>query len=138
LNDKFILDACALIALLAGEPGAENVRKIIQDAIDGVANVKINQINLLEVYYKLCNVYNQDEANKAIKKLKEFPIEIIIGLKEDVFNMAGKIKSTYKIPLGDSIAAAECIISEGILVTSDHNDFEKVEKKENLRIRWFR
>jgi len=138
LNDIFILDACALIALLAGENGAENVKRIIQDAINGDIAVKMNQINLLEVYYKVCNVYNQDEANKAMKKIKEFPIEIIIGLKEDVFNEAGRIKSKYKIPLGDSIAVAECIISKGTLVTSDHNDFEKIEKKEKLKINWFR
>jgi predicted nucleic acid-binding protein len=92
----------------------------------------------LEVYYKVCNVYNQDEANKTMKKIKEFPIEIIIGLKEDVFNEAGRIKSKYKIPLGDSIAVAECIVGDGILVTSDHNDFEKIEKKENFKINWFR
>jgi len=138
LSEIFILDACALIALLAGEPGAENVKKIFQDAIDGNITVKINQINLLEVYYKICNVYNQDKANKTMKKIKEFPIEIIVGLEEDVFNEAGRIKSKYKIPLGDSIAVAECIIGKGILVTSDHNDLEKIEKKENLRISWFR
>jgi len=138
LSDTFILDACALIALLAGEPGAETVKKIIQNAINGDITVKINQINLLEVYYKICNIYNQDEANKTIRKIKEFPIEIIIGLKEKVFNEAGRIKSKYKIPLGDSIAVAECIISKGILVTSDHNDFEKIENKENIKINWFR
>jgi predicted nucleic acid-binding protein len=138
LSETFVLDACALIALLAGESGTENVKKIIQDAVDGNVTLKINQINLLEVYYKICNVYNQDEANRTMKKLKEFPIEIIIGLKEDVFNEAGKIKSKYKIPLGDSIAVAECIIGNGILVTSDHHDFEKIEKKENLKINWFR
>ncbi|MDR2717190.1 MAG: PIN domain-containing protein [Treponema sp.] len=138
MSNVFILDACALIALLAGEPGAENVKKIIQDAVDGDITVKINQINLLEVYYKVCNVYNQNEANRTMKKLKEFPIEIIIGLKEDVFNEAGRIKSKYKIPLGDSIAVAECIIGKGILVTSDHNDLEKIEKRESLKINWFR
>jgi len=138
LSNIFILDACALIALLAGEQGAENVKKIIQDAVDGKINIKINQINLLEVYYKVCNVYNQNEANKTMKKIKEFPIEIIIGLKEDVFNEAGRIKSKYKIPLGDSIVVAECIIGNGILVTSDHNDFGKIEKKEKIKINWFR
>ena len=40
MSDIYILDACALIALLAGEPGAENVKKIIQDAIDGDITVK--------------------------------------------------------------------------------------------------
>jgi predicted nucleic acid-binding protein len=92
----------------------------------------------LEVYYKICSVYNQKEANRAKKKIKEFPVEIIIGLKEDVFNEAGKIKSKYKIPLGDAIAVAECIIGSGILVTSDHHDLEKIEEKENLKINWFR
>ena len=138
MKDCFVLDACALIAVLANEPGADNVRKIIHDAIHGSVSVKINQINLLEVYYKICNVYNQDVANKIIAKIKKFPIEIIIGLKEKTFNEAGRIKSKYKVPLGDSIAVAECITGNRILVTSDHNDFEKIEKSENLKINWFR
>ena len=138
MSSTYILDACALIALLAGEHGAENVKKIIQDAVDGNITVKINQINLLEVYYKICNVYNQREANRTIEKVKQFPIEIIVGLNEEVFNEAGRIKSKYKIPLGDSIAVAECIMGNGILVTSDHNDFEKIEKSEHLIINWFR
>jgi hypothetical protein len=74
---------------MAGESGGETVKKIIQDAVDGNASVKINQINLLEVYYHLCNVYNQDAADKALEKLREFPIEIIIGLKKEVFREAG-------------------------------------------------
>jgi predicted nucleic acid-binding protein len=138
LSNVFILDACAIIALLAGEQGAENVRKLIQDAIEDKITIKMNQINLLEVYYHICKVYNQDEANKAIKKLKEFPIEIIVGLNEKVFNEAGRIKSTYKIPLGDSIVVAECIIRDGILVTSDYKDLAKFEKTENIKIDWFR
>jgi hypothetical protein len=36
--------------------------------------------------------------------------------------------------LGDSIAVAECIIGKAALVTSDHNDLEKIEKLENIKI----
>jgi predicted nucleic acid-binding protein len=138
LNKIYILDACALIAVLAGESGAEKVRDIIQDSIDGKVTLKITQINLLEVYYHVINVYNQNQANKVLEKIKEFPIEIIIGLNDSVFNETGRIKSKYKIPLGDSIAVAECIIGKGILVTSDHGDFEKVENAERIKINWFR
>ena len=138
MRNVFILDACAIIALLAGEKGAENVKKLIQDAIDEKISLKMNQINLLEVYYHICKTYNQDEANKAIIKLKEFPIEIVIGLNENVFNEAGRIKSNYKIPLGDSIVVAECIINKGTLVTSDHNDLEIFEKTEKINVYWFR
>ena len=138
MKNIFIFDACALIALLAAEDGSERVRDLILDAIDGNILLKMNQVNLLEVYYYLCNVYNQDEANKAMEKIKKFPIEIINGLSEVKFKEAGRIKSIYKIPLGDSIAVAECIVEKGTLVTSDHNDFEKILKKEIIKINWFR
>ena len=134
----YFLDACALIALLSGEKGAENVKNILQKAIDGEIIIKINQINFLEVYYHICKIYNQDKANIAIEKIKEFPIEIVIGLKEKVFNEAGRIKSKYRMPLGDSIVVAECIVNNGILVTSDYKDLAKFEKEENIKINWFR
>ena len=138
MNNIYILDACSLIALLVGEKGAENIKDIIQNAIDGKTTVKINQINLLEVYYFTINNYGQDEANKMLKRIKEFPIEIITGLTDDVFEESGRIKSKYKIPLGDSIVAAECLIKKGTLVTSDHDDFEKIIVAENIEINWFR
>jgi predicted nucleic acid-binding protein len=132
------LDACALIASLANEAGAENVRKIVQDAVDGNTTVKMNQVNLLEVYYDVCKTHSQDEADKILKIIKKFPIEIIVGLTDDVFKEAGRIKSTYKISLGDSIALAECVVGKGRLVTSDHKDFEPIEKIEDIKITWFR
>ena len=138
MSNVFILDACALIALFAGERGAEKVSDIIQDAIDEKATVKINQINLLEVYYYIINIYDQNKANEMLNVIRKFPIEVIIGLDDDTFNEAGRIKSKYKIPLGDSIAVAECITRSGILVTSDHSDFEKVENAEKIMINWFR
>ena len=138
MNSLFILDACALIALLAGEKGAEKVRDIIQDAIDEKATVKINQINLLEVYYHIINIYDQNKANEMLKAIRKFPIEIIIGLEDSAFYEAGRIKSKHKIPLGDSIVVAECIIRKGTLVTSDHSDMEKMETAEEIMINWFR
>jgi len=138
LNILFILDACALIALLAGEKGAEKVRDIIQDAIDEKVTVKINQINLLEVYYHIINIYDQNKADEMLKTIGKFPIEVIIGLEDSTFNEAGRIKSKYKIPLGDSIVVAECIIKKGTLVTSDHTDLGKLEDAEKIMINWFR
>ena len=138
MNNIFILDACALIALLAGEPGAEKIKNLIQDAIDERVALMINQINLLEVYYHVINTYDQNEANKMLEKVKEFPIEIIVGLSDEIFKEAGRIKSRYKIPLGDSIVVAECIIKNGTLVTSDHSDLEEIERTEKIKIKWFR
>ena len=90
------------------------------------------------MYYYVYNSYGQIEANRALEKIKEFPIEIKIGLNTNGFKEAGRIKSKYKIPLGDSIVIAECIVENGILITSDHSDFEKVGNVENIKINWFR
>ncbi|MDR3237205.1 MAG: type II toxin-antitoxin system VapC family toxin [Spirochaetia bacterium] len=138
MNEIYILDACALIASLANEPGAKNVRKILQDAIDEKAIVKMNQINLLEVYYDIYRTYGKDEANKVLEKIQKFPIEIIIGMTEEVFKTAGLLKSKYKISLADSIALGESIIGNASLVTSDHHEFETIKKTENINITWFR
>ena len=83
-------------------------------------------------------IYDQNNANQAINKIKKFPIEIIKGLNDNVFNEAGRIKSKYKIPLGDSIVVAECITNKGILITSDYKDLARFEKEENIIINWFR
>jgi len=134
----FVLDACALIALLAGESGAHKVRDIIEQAIYRKILLRMNQVNLLEVYYHVAAVYDQDVADRVIRKIREYPIEIMAGLSKAAFREAGRIKSTYKIPLGDSIAAAECVTAAGTLVTSDHTNFEKLEAAENIAISWFR
>jgi len=138
LTNIFILDACALIALLGNEPGADKINNFMRRADDKDILLKINQINLLETYYDLVKVYDQNKANKILKKLKEYPMEIIIGLTEETFKEAGRLKIQYKIPFGDSIAAAECIVGRATLITSDRTDFEKLEKHEKIKIEWFR
>ncbi|MDR2425297.1 MAG: PIN domain-containing protein [Prevotellaceae bacterium] len=135
----FVLDACALIAYFAKENGAENVRNIFKEAIDNT-NTKIfmNKINLLEVYYDVIKNYNKQEADKMLETVNGMPVKIIKELEDAVFKKAGYLKSKYKISLADSIARAENIIRNGQLITSDHHEFEIIEKNENIGIKWFR
>ena len=50
----YILDACALIAVLNQENGAEPVKKILEQAETKKVKIYLNKINLLEVYYGYC------------------------------------------------------------------------------------
>jgi predicted nucleic acid-binding protein len=135
----FVLDACALIAYFAKENGAENIKRIFEQAIDNKnIIVLMNKVNLLEVYYDVIKTYNEQEADKMLEIILEMPIEIIPELSDTVFKKAGNLKSKYKISLADSIALAESITRNATLVTSDHHEFETVEKQENILIKWFR
>jgi PIN domain nuclease of toxin-antitoxin system len=45
LSKIYIFDACALIALLSKETGYKNVEKIIKEAKDKQATIKMHKIN---------------------------------------------------------------------------------------------
>jgi len=60
------------------------------------------------------------------------------SLKIELFKEAGRLKSTYKLSLADSIAIAESIIDKGSLVTADHHEIEPIEMAEKINVTWFR
>ena len=134
----FILDACALLAVLAMEKGAENIRKLFQKAVDNQAVLMMNKLNFLEVYYKIYKAYGKMEADNLFKTIEQMPMTIKDTLTNEVFKEAGRLKSTYKLSLADSIAVAESIINKGSLVTADHHEIEPIETAEKINITWFR
>jgi predicted nucleic acid-binding protein len=135
----FVLDACALIAYFAKEDGAEKIKEILKQAIENKNTIiYMNKINLLEVYYDVVKTYNEREAHNMMEIVAEMPIEIIHELNDNAFKKAGLLKAKYKISLADSIALAESITRNATLITSDHHEFETIEKQEQINIEWFR
>ena len=134
----FILDACALLAVLAMEKGAENIRDLFQKTVDRQAILMMNKVNFLEVYYKIYRAYGKTEADNLLKTMEQMPITIKDTLTNEVFKEAGKLKSKYKLSLADSIAIAESIINKGSLVTADHHEIEPIEIVEKINVTWFR
>jgi len=82
---SYFLDACALIAFLLKEEGFENVKRIMIEADDEKIILKMNQVNLLEVYSHLYGNYGRDAANKALDKIKLLPIQIIHELDAPLY-----------------------------------------------------
>jgi predicted nucleic acid-binding protein len=132
------LDACALLAVLAMEKGADNIRKLFQKTIEGQAVLLMNKYNFLEVYYKIYKAYGKIEAEKLFVIMEQMPIKINDTLTDKIFKEAGRLKSEYKISLADSMAIAETITNNGSLVTADHHEIEPIEKAEEINVTWFR
>jgi predicted nucleic acid-binding protein len=133
----FILDACALLAVLGMEEGSATIRNLFQKTVDHQAILMMNKFNFLEVYYKIYKAYGKVEANNLADIMKQMPVLIKDTLTDDVLKEAGRLKSNYKISIADTIAIAEAKINNGVLVTSDYG-MEPVEKNENIKIFWFR
>ena len=138
MKNIYILDACALVAMLAGEPGATEVRNIIRRAYNDKAHVSMNRLNLLEVYYELFRSYDKEYADDKLEKINKLPVVIIPGISDAVFLEAGRLKATYKISIADAVALAEASVSGATLVTADHHEMNIIDKNEKIRFLWIR
>ena len=134
----YILDACALLAVLAMENGANNIRDLFQKAVDNQAVLMMNKINFLEVYYKIYKTYGKIDADNLFSTMEQMPITILDTLTDETFKEAGRLKSKYKLSIADSIAVAESITKRGSLVTADHHEIGPIEIAENINVTWFR
>ena len=135
---RYVLDACALIALLQDEQGADVVAAAFNAISHGEAEIIMNKINLLEVYYDAYRLRSKEQAGLMLSEFKKRPITINAEISDEIFNEAGRLKATYKISLADSFALAQAIVSGAELLTSDHHEFDPIEGKEGLRFCWIR
>jgi PIN domain nuclease of toxin-antitoxin system len=137
MTDIYVLDACALIALLKDEQGADNVTEAYQKASVGEAKIIINKVNLVEVYYGFYQDRGKEYAEQILDDIKQ-SIVAIEDISDDVFAETGRLKATYRVSLADAFALAEASVSNGILLTADHHELDIVEQKENIKFAWIR
>ena len=134
----YVLDACAMLAVLAKEPGADKVVEVYKKAASGEATLLMNKLNLLEVYYGLFREYGKERANMFFEEVKQSPIVINHTISDELFMAAGRLKASYKISLADSVALAETAISRGVLLTADHREFDAIDKDGEITFLWIR
>jgi PIN domain nuclease of toxin-antitoxin system len=138
MNKQYILDACAILALLKNEEGADIVDSILVDAFNKTNTVHMHKLNLLEVYYGFYREDGELFAEQQIEAIKNSSISIIDSISDDVFEQAGRLKANYRISLADAIALAHSIAGNAVLISSDHHEFDIIENKEKIEILWIR
>jgi len=136
--DKYVLDACALIALLNREHGCEEINHLLLKAELEEISVCINIVNLLEVYYDRINISNLERANIFLETIYNSSIEILEWQNKEIVKNAGILKANYKMSLADSFALSTAIYRQATIITADHHEFDKVEQNENISFLWIR
>jgi len=137
MSKIFVLDACALIALVKNEEGASVVSDVYKNANNGGVGLYMNRVNLLEVYYGFYRDKGQEYALDIMKQVEASSV-FISEFDRDILLEAGRLKATYKLSLADSIVIAQTILLKGSILTADHHEFDVIEGKENLIFNWIR
>jgi uncharacterized protein len=135
---KHLLDACALIAYLNDEEGAEKVEELLWQSDKRSGSLLMHEVNLFEVYYGVYRDEDEKLAEETYEKVINLPIRIIRGLRKNAFREAGRLKAIYKVSLADSIALAEAKVRRIPLVTCDHHEFDHLHKMKELEFLWIR
>lgn len=139
MSSVFVLDACALIAFLNDEPGKDTVREVLRQSLNNGSLVIMSKLNILEVYYDVYRRCGEAAAADMLDTVAVSPIFVKSEISDEVLKEAGRLKASYRISIADSIALAETSVLKGSLLTSDHHEFDAIEKSDGgIRFHWIR
>jgi len=138
MKKAYVLDACALLAFLNNEEGADVVEGLLRAATGKKCSVFMARLNLLEVYYGLRREAGEAVADKALELMGRLPIKLVDGMPEATFREAGRLKALYRISLADAVAVAEARVRKAELVTADRHELESVLVAEKIAPCWIR
>jgi len=131
-----VFDACALIAILENEPGADVVAELLEETAN---RCLIHAVSACEVYYDLLRRGTIDEAGALVALLTEYDLDLIETLPSDLWSIAGKLKAEWRrVSLADCFALALAIREGGTLVTSDHHELDPIAAAGACPIRFIR
>ena len=133
----YVLDACALLAFLNDEDGADTIEEFLEQSATG-NSVSMSIINLLEVYYGELRDKGADIAQIVLDMVKHHSVKIVNTVSGQVFQEAARLKAVHRMSLADCIGIATAIELSGQFVSSDHHELDAAAKKEPIPILWFR
>jgi PIN domain nuclease of toxin-antitoxin system len=129
-----ILDACAIIAYMQDEPGADEVAQLLE-----TQKCLIHAINLCEVYYDLLRRSRPEAADGLESLMLAGGCEIHTGVSSPLWKQAGRLKVELgRVSLADSFALAFSLQEQGILITADHHEFDPIAAAGVCPIRFIR
>lgn len=129
-----VLDASALLAMLFGEPGVEEMRALFHKAAAADKPLLITAVNWAEALNRITR--RQGEAGLAAAKLlaANGPLDIV-SVDAELAETAAAYKATDQLGLADAFAAALAKSRKAELVTGD-NKFKAVENE--IKIHWLK
>ena len=135
LTPTHCLDACAVIAYLRQESGAEVLKEIIERPNSFLA---MHVCNLGEVYYDFFRDDGLAAAQTAWANTLVLPLTLRRDTDDVFIQRVGVIKVAERVSFADAFALALAERLRVPLITTDHHEFDAVERKGHFRFHWLR
>src|SRR6202795_1900648 len=118
MSKTYVLDANALLDLLANGPGAERVERLLKAARPATP-LLVSAVNWGEVFYISWQRHGEESARQTLADLLQLPIRVVPVDVPQVLK-AGELKAVHKIPYVDCLAAGLAPLNQATMVRSAH------------------
>lgn len=133
----YVLDACAMIALVNGEEGSEVVDEVLTDRAN---TCYAHALNLCEVYYDVIrrSRSSEDVVLSVVDDILAAGVVERQDMGRSFWRVVGRHKARGRISLADCVCLALAAEVGGTLLTSDHGEFDPVASLSICPIRFIR
>lgn len=77
-------------------------------------------------------------AQETYAEIKQLPIRFEDRISDQMVYQIGDVKTRFRISYADAFAVTQAILSNAELITTDHKEFEPLEKAGIVKISWLR
>ena len=130
-----VLDACAMVAYLEGEPGDAVVDALLSD---NATTCFAHSINLCEVFYQVLRTSDLQTARDAITTLRADGVIERKDMSEKLWQDVGVLKARGRISISDCFCVCLAQQLSAEVVTSDHKEFDPLVSVGLVPIRFIR
>lgn len=124
MNETYLLDTSAILALRSDELGADDVESILRKSESGKAEVYASFMTYMEAYYRIWRLEGEESAKRIYAELLSLPVSRI-DVNDGILLRAGAIKASYRLSVADSWIIASAMEVRASLVHKDP-EFEQV------------
>ena len=117
------------------EPGAEVLKELMEQPTTFLA---MHVCNLGEVYYDFFREDGLTAAQTVWTNILALPLELHRDADDVFIQRVGVIKVEERVSFADAFALALAERLNVPLVTTDHHEFDAVERKGHFRFLWLR
>jgi PIN domain nuclease of toxin-antitoxin system len=133
---RYVLDACAMIALLKDEEGADVVGDILDTP--GVM-CYAHRANLYEVHYEFARGSSEQVADNALEDIKKLDVIERDDFDVEFMKEVSRHKAALKhVSLADCFAIVLANRVGGTVLTSDFHEFEAVQASNTCKVHFIR
>lgn len=134
-EEIYVFDACSIIALLDGEPGAQVVETLLEKDNH---RCFIHILNVCEVFYHLYRRAGGERAAGLKAVLESYGFKLDDSLSA-LWRTAGQLKAEWRrVSLADCFALALTVRKKATLVTSDHHELDPIAESGLCPFRFIR